>query len=438
MPVRARAVTRWLPVVATVLVAVIAAGSASAGTATTRRVSVSTAGTAGNGGSYSPSLSAGGRYVAFESAASNLVGGDSNGVYDVFLRDRGAGTTRRISLSSSERQGNGPSYSAAISADGRFVAFASDASNLVRSDTNGLTDVFVRDLQAGTTTRVSVRTSGSEANGVSYEPSISGDGRFVAFQSNASNLVGGDTNGAADIMVRDLRAGTTARVSVRTNGDQANGDSSSAAISSDGHVVALRSNASNLVASDTNAVADIFVRDRQRHTTARMSVRTTGTEADDQSSVPAISADGRFVAFGSQASNLVSGDTNGAFDVFMHDRGAGTTKVVSVSSGGALGDGASAQPEMSADGRWVVFRSAATDLAGLDTNNADDIFIHDRRTGTTRRISLNSNRAEGNDYSDYPAISADGRFAAFSSSSTNLIPGDTNGTDDIFTRGPLS
>jgi Tol biopolymer transport system component len=264
--------------------------------------------------------------VAFESFASNLIPGDTNGASDIFIHDQVTGQTTRVSVASDGTEGNDHTFSPAISADGRFVAFASQAGNLVPGDTNtcgsvipgSCPDVFVHDRQTGTTTRVSVASDGTEANGGNNNPTISGDGRYVAFGSLASNLIGGDTNGAGDIFVRDRQTGTTTRVSVASDGTQANRDSSDASISSDGRFVAFHSFATNLVSSDTNNESDVFVHDQQSGATSRASVASDGTQANSASARPSITSDGRFVAFDSVASNLVPGDTNGIIDVFVH------------------------------------------------------------------------------------------------------------------------
>jgi Tol biopolymer transport system component len=407
---------------------------------TTELVSVSSAGVQGNSSSYgTPSISADGRYVAFYSPASNLVSGDTNGSVDIFVRDRQTGTTELVSVSSSGVQGNGSSYSPSISADGRYVAFYSLASNLVTADTNLYEDVFVRDRQAGTTERVSVSSAGAQGNSSSYTPSISADGRYVAFRSYATNLVSGNVNGYSDIFVRDRQTGTTTRVSVANAGYEGNNDSSSPSISADGRYVAFASLASNLVsgAGDTNGVEDIFVRDRQTGTTERVSVSSAGTQGNGASSSPSISADGRYVAFYSLASNLVSGDTNGTFDIFVRDRQTGTTELVSVSSSGVQGNSASSSPSISADGRYVAFYSPASNLVSGDTNGSADIFVRDRQTGTTGLASVSSTGAQGNGASYTPTISADGRYVAFYSPASNLVSGDTNGSADIFVRAEL-
>src|SRR6266446_5737670 len=313
-------------------------------------------------------------------------------------RSAGAQTTERVSVASGGTEANGASLSSALSADGRFVAFDSAATDLVAADTNGVSDVFVHDRQTGATERVSVASGGAQADGSSgligfaFPPALSADGRFIAFVSVATNLVAGDTNGATDVFVRDRQTGTTERVSVASGGTQANNASRYPALSADGRFVAFQSDATNLVVGDTNGMTDVFVHDRQTGTTERVSVASGGgTQGTGNSggffAFPALSADGRFVAFQSDATNLVAGDTNGATDVFVHDRQTGTTERVSVASGGTQGNGFSAGPALSADGRFVAFHDTATNLVAGDTNGASDVFVHDRQTGTPERVS---------------------------------------------------
>jgi len=423
---------------------VLAAGLAlafpalSASAPTTRKASNSSSGAQANRPAESVAVSGDGRYVAFHSAATNLVTGDRNGRVDVFLRDRQTRTTRRLSLSVRGLGANGHSTSPAISADGRFVAFDSTAPNLVGRDRNGKVDVFVRDRQTGTTTRVSVRSDGAGANGPSFKPSISADGRFVGFDSGASNLVRRDRNDAWDVFVRDREARTTRRVSLSSNEVPGNRDSWSAVLSADGRFVAFASLAFNLVSGDTNRQADIFVRDRQTGTTRRMSVRSNGRQANGGSAFPAISADGRFVAFRSVATNLVDGDTNGHADVFVHDRETGRTRRVTTARDGSQANGASDAPSLSADGNLVAFESSATNLVPGDTNQQRDVFVRDRAAGITRRVSISTGHVAGNGLTERPALSGDGLFVAFTSHATNLVRRDTNGRADIFVRGPFA
>ena len=349
----------------------------------TERESVASDGTQGNFASVAPALSADGRFVAFESVPTNLVPGDTNGFGDVFVHDRMTGTTERVSVALDGTQGNARSLSPAISADGRFVAFASTASNLVAGDTNGRQDVFVRDRMTGTTERVSVASDGTQGNASSYTPALSADGRFVAFDSDADNLVPGDTNASTDVFVHDRMTGTTERVTVTSNGTQGNSDSFTPALSADGRFVTFESDADNLVPGDTNGSTDVFVHDRLTGTTKRVSVTSDGTQGNGGSDFPVLSADGRFVAFESDAHNLVPGDTNGFTDVFVHDRLTGTTERVSVASDGTQGDSASVHPAISADGGIVAFNSAATNLVPSDTNAAVDVFVRVRTSPTT-------------------------------------------------------
>ena len=356
-----------------------------------------------------------GRFVAFASSASNLVAGDTNGRRDIFIYDRQNGTITRASVASDGTQGNFNSASPSLSADGRIVAFASDASTLVVGDTNGRTDIFVHDRESGTTTRVSVASDGTEGNTSSIDPVISADGHIVAFASDASNLVAGDTNGRTDIFVHDRESGTTTRVSVASDGTQGNGSSLRPALSADGRVVAFDSFASNLVVGDTSARQDIFVHDRESGTTTRVSVAPDGTEGNVGSTTPALSADGRFVAFESLATNLVAGTTNAKRDIFVHDRESSLTTRVSVATDGTQGDDNSVNPALSTDGRVVAFESEANNLVAGDTNFATDIFVHDVENRTTSRVSVASDGTQGNVDSVNPVLSADGRVVAFES-----------------------
>jgi len=395
------------------------------------------------GSSTNASISSDGRFVAFESNATNLVSGDSNGQQDIFVYDRQTGSTMRVSVATGGTQATGGSSGdARISADGRFVAFQSAATNLVSGDSNAQRDIFVHDRQTMTTTRVSVATGGTQATGGnSITPSLSADGRFVAFESAATNLVSGDSNAAQDIFVHDRQTGSTTRASVATGGTEATGGSSfTPRISADGRFVAFQSAATNLVSGDTNALTDVFVHDRQTATTTRVSVATGGTEATGGNSINAsLSADGRFVAFQSGATNLVSGDSNGQQDIFVHDRQTGSTTRVNVATGGTEATGGSSFNASISDGRFVAFDSQATNLVSGDSNAQTDIFVHDRQTGSTTRVSVatGGTQATGGN-SSIPSISADARFVAFQSSAINLVPADTNAQFDIFlTANPL-
>src|SRR4030042_1550132 len=286
------------------------------------------------------------------------------------------GNTTMVSISSAGAQGNNDRRFSSICSDCRYVAFSSTASNLVNGDTNGKRDIFLHDRETGETTRVSVSSEGVQGNDDSIYPFISSDGRFVAFESYASNLVTGDTNGTRDIFVHDREMGETTRVSVSSAGVQGNAGVSNTFISADGRYVAFPSLASNLVIGDTNGRWDIFVHDRQTGETTKVSVSSAGVHGNDGSYHPSISSDGRYVAFISNASNLVTGDTNGTNDIFVHDREMGETTRVSVSSAGIEGNSDSHDPFISSDGRHVAFASYASNLVNGDTNNCSDIFVH--------------------------------------------------------------
>ena len=410
-----------------------AAGQADASLGTTEAVSMDSAGNLANGTSTSPAISADGRFIAFVSAASNLVPGDTNGESDIFVHDRQTGATNRVSVDGTGSQADGSSGEPTISADGRFVAFMSAAANLVPGDANGEGDIIVHDRRTGATQRVSVDSGGGQANGSSGSPSISANGRFVAFVSAASGLVPGDTNGESDVFVHDRQTGTTERVSVDSAGDQGNGGSASPSISADGRYVAFTSAANNFAPGDAGGGSDVFVRDREIAVTERVSGNSAGNAADGSSEAPAISADGRFVAFQSKATNLVPRDFNRDQDIFVHDRQTGVTERVSVDSKGSQGDSGSSEPAISSDGRFVAFASAARRLVPGDTNRRQDAFVHDRGTGSTERVSVDNTGSQGNDYSGLPAISADGRFITFWSLSGNLVPGETQ-VQRVFVR----
>jgi Tol biopolymer transport system component len=395
------------------------------------RVSVSSTGTAGNGDSFFPDISWNGRYVAYHSVASNLVPGDGNNTEDVFVYDRKVDTTEIISVDNEGDEGNASSVQPAISANGRFVTYQSDAPNLVPGDDNNATDIFVRDRTTDTTEIVSVTSNGDAANGSSSQPTISANGRYVVFESDASNLVPGDNNIDFDVFLHDRRTGTTERVSVSSGGAEALGPSSQGEISANGRFISFTSLASNLVPGDLDNTSDVFVYDREKGTTELVSFPPDQSGRAMESSGSAISANGRFVAFTSIGSGRVPGGGNTP-DVFVYDRKKGTTELVSVSSDGTEGNLHSFEPSISADGRYVTFYSEATNLAPDDDNNATDVFVRDRKADTTTLLSVAPDGTVGNGGSFDPAISGSGHYVAFSSSASNLVRDDDNGVSDIF------
>jgi Tol biopolymer transport system component len=409
---------------------------------TTVRVSVAANGTQAGGPSNYPAISADGRFVAFASDAANLITGDTNGAGDIFVKDCSSGAVTCVSLSMSGIPGQGESYAASISADGQHIAFVSEGPDLVTGDGNSLPDVFVRDLANGTTTRLSVPESGGEADGASTAPRISADGRFVAFVSSATNLAAGDSNGSPDIFVRDLQASTLEWVSVSAAGGPSDGACDGPALSADGRYVAFASNARNLIAGESgdsvDQAWDVYRRDRQTGTTVRVSASLSGGKGDGQSFAAAISADGRYVAFASMATNLISSDLNGKSDIYLRDLSAGTTLRVSIGPGGLEPAGESLRPSMSADGRFVAFESSAGNLVSEPAPEGSTwSYLRDLGTTTTIRVISASPAALPESGSLSPVVSSDGRWIAFSSAEPALVAGDSNEFEDVFARGPL-
>jgi Tol biopolymer transport system component len=451
------------------------------------RVSVATNGQEGIFASDGPlSLSADGRYVSFETR-SNLSLADTNGLSDVYVRDRVTGLTQLVSLGNPATPtgqrviGNNASTQSALSADGKYVAFASLATNLVTGDTNNASDVFMRG-RSGSVIRVSVTSAAAQADQASGQVlDLSGDGSVVAYTSNATNLVTGDSNALTDVFATSiqidpltggLQTGTTIRASTDSAGVQADGVSGEPSVSFDGRYVAFSSVATNLDPDDLNDLSDIFVKDTLTGQLVRVSVDSDGFEGDGDSVHPFISADGRFVVFASDATTLDPDDTNGLWDVFVHDRDADqngiydeldgiSTVRVSESEFGDEGDDdsglepvagrlATARPSISADGRFVTFISNADNLGSdFDNNLVTDVFLHDRDADgdgffdddggtTTERLSLDNSGTEGDGTSFFSQISLDGNAVAFVSDSTNLVFDDFNSVGDVYVWQALS
>ncbi len=385
------------------------------------RVSVSSDGAEANECSGHPSLSADGRFVAFLSHASNLVSGDTNIAQDVFVHDRLTGETARVSVSSAGDQADHGSNGVAISGEGRFVVFHSGATNLVAGDTNHAEDVFVHDLRTGLTTRESVSSAGEQADQYSHGASITDGGRSVAFESYAHNLVPSDIVGTSDAFVRDRWRRQTRCVTPPSTPPDVIWISWAPAISGDGHCVAF------YAGSDaSHPWGGLFVRDRWAKQTHWL---VTGKRFGERI---AITPDGRFVAFSSGTRTIVVGDTNGKDDCFVYDQAMKQVTRVSVDSLGGEGNGDSRFPCISADGRFVAFSSGASNLVPDDTNRWWDVFVHDRQTGRTVRVNHGANGSQANQPSGEPAISRDGCLVAFWSAAGNLVPGDGNRYGDVF------
>jgi hypothetical protein len=431
---------------ASAVIAALVVGSLASAQVETVRSSVDSSGIEGNDssgadwndGQMGAVISADGHVVAFASRASNLVSGDMNGMWDVFVHDMVSGLTERISVDSSGAEADGDSSWPALSSDGVIVTFTSSATNLIGNDTNGSGDVFVHDRSTGLTELVSMDSNGVQGNHWSDSPSMSTDGQIIAFSSSSSNLVASDTNGVIDIFVRNRSTGVTERVSVDSTGTESDGESRFPAVSADGLIVSFASAATNLVVGDSNGVDDVFTGDLATGITDRVSVDSTGTQGNSNSgwSGPSpLSSNGQVVAFASDASNLVAGDTNKKRDIFVRDRAGGTTEIVSVNSLGVEGNGNSDLPAVSADGQNVAFESDASRLVAGDGNGCRDVFVHHRQGGFTERVSVDSSGAESSWLSIQSSMSADGYLVMFENPGSDLIIGDNNGAWDVFANG---
>ena len=373
-----------------------------------------------------PEISANGQYVVFRSSASNLVTDDSNGIVaDIFIHDVRTHKTSLISKASDGEQGNDLSHFAAISGDGQSVAFSSAATNLVANDTNNASDVFMRNRKTGKTIRISVSSTGAQADtGVSNGiVDISGDGRYVVFSSFSNNLTAGDSS-SEDIFLRDTQSGVTTRISQPVRATGFDGGSKQPAISTDGRFIVFSSGSSKLVADDTDDLnADIFVYDR----TNKKSVKIT-KNADGSSIMPTISASGRFVGFMSQASNLVADDTNGAWDTFIHDRQTGKTSRINVTAQNLQSTGDSlllqARPDISADGRFMSFESAAKDLTADDADNVTDVFLRDTLSNKQKSADIRLTVSA-------PNTALQGRQYSYTFTAANLGPASASQTNVV-------
>ncbi|HEY2793936.1 MAG TPA: hypothetical protein VGJ28_16340 [Micromonosporaceae bacterium] len=414
---------------AAISVSVPAAASAAP---VTQAVSRTAAGAFGNHPSAAPGVSADGRYVAFSSHATNLVPGDTNVRQDVFVRDLTTGTIVRASLGPGGVQANAACTQARISGNGRYVTFTSSATNLATVGTGGQPNVYVRDLSTGVTTLVSIGLGGHAANADSAGASISADGRYIAFASDASNLVAGDTNGQSDVVVRDMTTGVTSLVSWTSTGGRANGFSDGASISADGNLIAFESGATNLVAHDTNGVIDVFLRDRTAGTTKRISTGPGGVQANGEVTQPTMAANGTHVAFVSQASNLVATDTDTNGDVVRRTLSSGVNVQVSFRTDDLPGSFAN-EPSISANGNLVAF-TTSSDLVPTDTDAGQDVYVRNISAGTNELISVDLSGGGAGLDTAAPSISSQGHRVAFSSSASTLVAGDANNTQDVFAR----
>ncbi|EIM26073.1 PD40 domain-containing protein [Microvirga lotononidis] len=369
-----------------------------------------------------------GRSIAFLNidAASN---------YQVFIKDLQTGFTRSVSANEGGGLGDGATYAAQFSDNGRFLVLLSNATNLVSGDTNGQIDVFIKDLVTNAVTRVSVAADGSQiaqGGSVGLGRSLTADGHFLVFSSRGTNLVGSDTNSSQDVFLKDLQTGAIHRVSTNSAGAQADSRGENATISADGRYVAFESNSTDLVAGGTDGGRYLFLKDLQTGATTRIDSRLDGSDGG-QSINASFSANGRYIVFESTGANLVSGDNNGTRDIFRKDLLTGAIIRVSTKADGTDAHGVSTNAAISPDGRYVTFASSASDLVAGDTNGKTDCFRKDLVTGEIVRLSVTAQGQEAiAGDSGYGSFSADGRYITFTSAATNLVAGDTNGVFDTF------
>jgi len=395
--------------------------------ATIEKISVTTDGKESPSGSHNASISRDGRYIAFETAGS-FDAADTNFEVDIYVRDRLLGETKRISIGSTGEEAHTSSKNAVISGNGRYVAFETSGS-LVSDDTNNDSDVYVHDRQTGETKRISVTSSGEQVKTSSGSASISGNGRYICFEANG-RFEASDTNNNSDIYVHDRQSGETRRISVTSSGVGLETSSHNASISADGRYVSFESNGS-FESSDTNGDLDVYVHDRQTGETRRVSVTTSGGELRSSSRNSSISADGRYVVFDSYG-NFEASDRNVDSDVYVHNMDTRETTRVSVASEGVEVGTGSDKGSISADGRYVTFETYGAFVDG-DRNHDDDVYIHDRKTNKTTLVSVpyRDNMASFMSYN--AIISGDASTVAFETY------GDFNATDlnsnlDVYVR----
>ena len=437
-------------IIGTTLAACALAAPANAATATTTLVSVSDHGVQGDLSSSRPSISADGRYVAFASGSDTLIDLDHPGNEEIFVKDTQTGSMQRLTVPISGDEANGDSFSPSISADGRFVAYASYASNLVTGDTNGEADVFVYDLIQGGTTRVSTGLNGI---GGGAKPSISADGGLVAFSSGASDIVAGDTNNSTDVFVWNRSTHASVRVSVGPHGVQSDTpvpgaphqggrrDNEQPMISADGSTVAFTSYATNLVPGDTNARGDVFVNNLRTHVTSRVSLKAGGGQSvaggidgDVGSFDPSISANGQVVAFGSYETDLTATAPVSARNWYVYNGATRRTVFAESTVSGGSGTLGASDGQISPDGGSVVFTSADSNVVAGDTNGQQDVFVRSLSSRASKLVSVSTDGTQSNGFSYTGTAASGGKSVAFVSAGSTLVAGDTNGQADVFVR----
>lgn len=412
------------------------AATALGATATTERVSVTPGGAEPDASSGEPSVSADGNLVAYSSYATDAVPGVGDGQSpQIYVYDRTTGATKLVSASSSGQPGNDYSEQPAISADGRYVAFDSYATNLAPGAV-AFSDVYVKDLVTGELKRASVSASGAAGEDYSSSPSISADGNVVTFSSDAKNLTPVKTKSRRNEFAHYMDSGKTFQVNVSPQGKGGAGDCHKPSVSGDGRLIAFASSGRNLVKGGSKGW-QIFVRDMKTKRTTVVSRSSGGKDGNGLSSHPVISGDGRYVAFESKATNLVKGDANTAQDIFLRDLRKGTTKRISVTANGKEANAPSYDAAISNHGGFVAFWSQAGLVKPRRAGKAHVFFYASRGRTRLQQADVNDAGQSANGRSYYPSISADGRFVGFETDARNLVPGRAARQADVYVRGPL-
>ncbi|MEO8012067.1 MAG: hypothetical protein ABI650_10520, partial [Dokdonella sp.] len=365
--------------------------------------------------------------AVFASAATQLVADDRNGESDVFLKNLGGGAIERLSLHASGSEIALPTSGATMSDNGAFVALLSTA-DLVGNRPPGVQQVYLLNRVSGTRTLISKSAVGTPGNAQSSAPHVDSTGTFVVFSSAADNLVVGDSNQTSDIFRHDIAADRLLRISTDSLGSESNDASSSPQVAAGGNVIAFASRASNLVALDGNGFQDVFVKDLTSGVTELISRPTFGLDLDALSTLHGISDDGNVVAFNSAATNMLLGDSNGVSDVFVHSRNSGLTRIASTDAAGAEADAASRSGKLSGNGRLVAFISAAGNLAGVNPDGLDQLYLKDMQTNAVIKLT---NAASG--ISNVLDFTTNGARICFNGGGETLVPGDTNRVGDVYT-----
>ena len=400
--------------------------------AETLRISATDSGVQG-GWNATPgsNISLDGRYVSFRSYRS-FDASDPNGFTQIYVYDRDTDTFELVSKNGAGVKGNGLSQGSSISGDGRYVAFRTRASNLDAADIDSFWDIYVYDRDADTLELVSKNTAGVKGNGDSYFASMSLDGRYVVFRANSTNLDAADTDDTPDIFIYDRNADTLELVSKNAAGIKGNGFSSYPSINGDGRYVAFYTQSSNLGAGDTDHTPDVFVYDRDTDTLDLVSKNTAGVKGNSASLHPSISVDGRYVVFRTSSTNLDAADTDDITDIYVYDRDTDTLELVSKNAAGVKGNAMSAGAFVSANGRYVAFYTESTNLDASDSDEFADVYVHDRDAGVLELVSQSTAGEKGNNHSFHPSVAPVG-VISFSSHADNLVLGDT-GPGDVFVR----